>query len=66
MDVTIGGVRVARRGQPVGGTLGRAAARMRRTSFPLELDLHLGKGTARMLASDLSPAYVRFNAAYTT
>jgi len=48
------------------GTLGRAAARMRRTSFPLELDLHLGKGTARMLASDLSPAYVRFNAAYTT
>jgi len=66
VDVTIGGVRVARRGQPVGGTLGRAAARMRRTSFPLELDLHLGKGTARMLASDLSPAYVRFNAAYTT
>ena len=66
VDVTIGGVRVARRGRPVDGTLRRAAVRMRRQSFPLELHLHLGTGTARMLASDLSPAYVRFNAEYTT
>jgi len=66
VDVTIGDVRVARRGRPVPGALGRAAVRMRRTSFRLELDLHLGAGTARMLASDLSPAYVRFNAEYTT
>ena len=57
---------VARRGRPVDGALACAAARMRQTSFRLELDLHLGTGTARMLASDLSPEYVRFNAEYTT
>src|SRR3989442_376992 len=62
----VGDVTVARRGRPVRGALGRAAARMRQTSFRLELDLHLGTGTARMLASDLSPDYVRFNAEYTT
>ena len=66
VDVTIGDVTVARRGRPVDGALARAAARMRQTSFRLELDLHLGTGTARMLASDLSPEYVRFNAEYTT
>jgi glutamate N-acetyltransferase/amino-acid N-acetyltransferase len=65
-DVTIGGVTVARRGRPVAGALGRAAARMRRREFRIELDLHLGRGTGRILAADLSVAYVRFNAEYTT
>src|SRR5439155_1242433 len=37
VDVTIGDVTVARRGRPVPGALGRAAARMRRTSFRLGL-----------------------------
>jgi glutamate N-acetyltransferase/amino-acid N-acetyltransferase len=66
VDVTIAGVRVSRRGRPIPGTLGRARARMRRREFRLELDLHLGRGTARLLASDLTPAYVHFNSAYTT
>ena len=66
IDVTIGGVPVARRGVAVAGSLARAAARMRRREFPLVLDLHLGRGAHRMLASDLSVAYVRFNAEYTT
>jgi N-acetylglutamate synthase/N-acetylornithine aminotransferase len=39
---------------------------MRRREFRIELDLHLGRGRGRVLASDLSPAYVHFNAAYTT
>src|SRR5262249_22499710 len=30
------------------------------------LDLHLGRGEGRILAADLSLAYVRFNAEYTT
>ncbi|HLK12178.1 MAG TPA: bifunctional glutamate N-acetyltransferase/amino-acid acetyltransferase ArgJ [Candidatus Binatia bacterium] len=66
VDVTIGGVRVARRGRPLPGALARAAARMRRREVRIELDLHLGPGVGRMLTSDLSTRYVHFNAAYTT
>jgi glutamate N-acetyltransferase/amino-acid N-acetyltransferase len=66
IDVTIGGVAVSRRGRPLAGALGRAAARMRRREFTIELDLHLGRSSARILASDLTVAYVRFNAEYTT
>jgi glutamate N-acetyltransferase/amino-acid N-acetyltransferase len=66
VDVTIGGVPVARRGRPLPGALGRAAARMRRRAFGIDLHLHLGAGAGRILTADLSPAYVRFNAAYTT
>jgi len=32
----------------------------------LELHLHAGRGTARILTSDLTTQYVHFNAAYTT
>jgi N-acetylglutamate synthase/N-acetylornithine aminotransferase len=39
---------------------------MAATEVRIELDLHLGRGTDRMLAADLSVAYVRFNAEYTT
>jgi glutamate N-acetyltransferase/amino-acid N-acetyltransferase len=66
IDVTIGGVPVSRRGRPLGGALGRAAARMRRREFRIDLHLHRGRGRARLLTADLSPAYVRFNAEYTT
>jgi glutamate N-acetyltransferase/amino-acid N-acetyltransferase len=66
IDVAIGGVRVARRGRPVPGTLGRARARMRGREFAVDVHLHLGRGEARVLAADLSVAYVRFNAEYTT
>jgi len=66
VDVTIGGVPVSRRGRPLAGALRRAAARMRRREFPVVLDLHLGRGAARILTADLSVAYVRFNAEYTT
>jgi glutamate N-acetyltransferase/amino-acid N-acetyltransferase len=66
VDVSIGGVAVSRRGSPLAGALGRAAARMRRREFRIDVDLHLGRGSARFLVSDLSVAYVRFNAEYTT
>jgi glutamate N-acetyltransferase/amino-acid N-acetyltransferase len=61
----IAGVEVVRGGVGCGGEA--AAARgMRRREFPVVLDLGLGNGTARLLASDLTPAYVRFNSAYST
>jgi len=66
VDVTIGGVAVARRGRPLPGALGRARRRMRAREVTIALDLHLGRGEGRILAADLSVAYVRFNAEYTT
>ena len=66
VDVTIGGVPVARRGRPLPGALGKARARMRRREVRIVLDLHLGRGEGRIVAADLSLAYVRFNAEYTT
>ena len=66
VDVAIGGVLVSRRGRPLAGVLGRAAARMRGREFRIALHLHLGRGTGRVLVADLSPEYVRFNADYTT
>ncbi|TMB17363.1 MAG: bifunctional glutamate N-acetyltransferase/amino-acid acetyltransferase ArgJ [Deltaproteobacteria bacterium] len=66
VDVTIGGVAVARRGRPLPGALGKARARMRRREVRIVLDLHLGRGEGRIVAADLSLAYVRFNAEYTT
>jgi glutamate N-acetyltransferase/amino-acid N-acetyltransferase len=66
VDVTIGGVVVARRGRPLAGALARAAARMRGREIAVVLDLHLGRGEGRVLAADLSVEYVRFNAEYTT
>jgi glutamate N-acetyltransferase/amino-acid N-acetyltransferase len=66
VDVTIGGVAVSRRGRPLPGALARAARAMRRRGVTIDLHLHLGNGEARIRTADLSPAYVRFNAAYTT
>ena len=44
----------------------RARRRMRARELAIALDLHLGRGEGRILAADLSVAYVRFNAEYTT
>jgi glutamate N-acetyltransferase/amino-acid N-acetyltransferase len=66
IDVVIDGVVVSRRGRPLPGVLGRARRRMRRREFRVELALGQGRGQARMLTSDLTVAYVHFNAAYTT
>jgi len=66
VDVTIGGVAVSRRGRPIAGGLARARRRMRARDVQVKLDLHLGRGEGHVLAADLSVAYVRFNAEYTT
>jgi glutamate N-acetyltransferase/amino-acid N-acetyltransferase len=58
-------VLLVRSGVACGGEA--AAARvMRRREFQVTLDLGLGRGTARLLTADLSPAYLRFNSAYST
>ena len=65
-DVAIDGVVVLRRGRPVPPAVATAARRMRARRVPIRLALRLGRGRATVLASDLSPAYVHFNSAYST
>ena len=66
IDVGIDGILVLRRGKPVPSAVARAARRMRRPRVAIRLDLHLGRGRGRVIASDLSPGYVHFNSAYST
>jgi len=68
MTVRIGNVPVLRRGAPVPGDAEQRAARvMRQAAFTVGVDLGSGgTGEAAMTTSDLSPAYVRFNSAYST
>jgi glutamate N-acetyltransferase/amino-acid N-acetyltransferase len=67
MTVRIGDVVVLRRGAPVAGVEPKAAKVMRARAFTVALDLGArGRGQAAITTSDLSPAYVRFNSAYST
>jgi len=68
MGVRIGGVPVLRRGEPAPDALvRRAAAVMRADAFTVIVDVAAGgRGAATVTTSDLTPAYVRFNSAYST
>lgn len=67
LDIAIGEVHVSRNGVSTGPQHERAAAAiMRQAEFSLTIDLHLGRGTAHLMTSDLSVGYVRFNSAYST
>jgi glutamate N-acetyltransferase / amino-acid N-acetyltransferase len=68
VSVRIGDALVLRRGEPApADVVRRAAARMRRNAFSVVVDLGgRGAGTAIITTSDLTPAYVRFNSAYST
>jgi glutamate N-acetyltransferase/amino-acid N-acetyltransferase len=67
LDVGIDGVWLLRRGvPPTPRQLAAARRRMRRREFRVDVHLHAGRGTARMLTCDLGVPYVHFNAAYTT
>jgi glutamate N-acetyltransferase / amino-acid N-acetyltransferase len=66
VDVAIGGVTVLRRGRPIPSAVRAAAAKMRARRTTVRLALRLGRGRACVLASSLTPAYVRFNSAYST
>lgn len=66
VSIWIDDVQVFRRGAGVRGAAARARRRMMREEFRVRIKLGSGAGKARMITSDLSPAYVRFNSAYTT
>jgi len=68
LSVTIGGVAVLVRGAPASpAAVRRAADAMRHPAFSITVDLATGgRGMATMTTSDLTPAYVHFNSAYST
>jgi glutamate N-acetyltransferase/amino-acid N-acetyltransferase len=66
-EVRLAGVPVFRGGAGAGeASRRRAGAALRRPEVTIEVDLGVGRGEARLWTCDLSPAYVRINAEYTT
>jgi glutamate N-acetyltransferase/amino-acid N-acetyltransferase len=68
LGVTVGGIPVLARGVPASPAVVRRAAKaMGGDAVAITVDLATGgRGTATLLASDLTPAYVRFNSDYST
>lgn len=66
VKIAIGGVEVFAGGLGVAGARARARRRMCRDEVEVRIDLGRGKAHASAITSDLSPAYVEFNSAYTT
>lgn len=68
LSVTVGGIPVLRRGVPATpAVVRRAAAAMRGDAVAITVDLATGgRGRATLVASDLTPEYVRFNSDYST
>jgi glutamate N-acetyltransferase/amino-acid N-acetyltransferase len=65
--VKLCGVAVFRAGASAGpGARQRAATRLAAREVSIEVDLGMGRGQARLLTCDLTYAYVRINAEYTT
>jgi glutamate N-acetyltransferase/amino-acid N-acetyltransferase len=66
ISVRIGGVPVVAGGSGVDGADSQARDALNGDDVHVELDLGLGSGSARVMASDLSPGYVSFNAGVTS
>jgi len=67
LDIFIGDVPIGRNGISTGAENGKLAAQvMQQPEFSVTIDLHLGRGMAHVVTSDLSVGYVRFNSAYST
>lgn len=67
LDIFIGAVPIGRNGVSTGPENEKQAATvMRAPEFSLTIDLHLGRGSAHVVTSDLTIGYVRFNSAYST
>ena len=67
LDLAIGDVLIGKAGMSTGRESEKQAAQvMKQDEFSVTLDLHIGRGTAHVVTSDLSVGYVRFNSAYST
>lgn len=66
LEVSLGGVKIASRGELHADALAAAGEKMKRREFGLTVDLKMGKSSARVVTCDLSFEYVKINAEYTT
>ncbi len=67
LAISVGDVPIGRNGMSTGPQNEKRAARiMQQDEFSIDIHLHLGRGRAHVVTSDLSTGYVHFNSAYTT
>ena len=67
LAISVGDVAIGQGGMSTGPRSEKKAARvMEQAEFSITVDLHLGRGRAHVVTSDLSTGYVHFNSAYTT
>ena len=66
VDITMAGIPVLRRGQPLDFNERAASNRLLGKHVPIVVDLHAGSATARYWTCDFTAEYVRINASYRT
>ena len=66
VDITMAGIRVLRRGQPLDFNERAASNRLLAKHFPIIVDLRAGHASARYWTCDFTAEYVRINASYRT
>lgn len=65
VDCSLNGVKIASKGRPTGKDT-EANERLKSKEIKITIDLHLGKGSAKVLTCDLTEGYVKINAEYRT
>src|SRR6266436_7927170 len=66
VEITMAGIKVLRRGQPLDFNERAASNRLLAEHVPIVVDLHAGKSRARYWTCDFTAEYVRVNASYRT
>jgi glutamate N-acetyltransferase/amino-acid N-acetyltransferase len=66
VTIAIGGITVFAGGMGVAGSRARARRHMLGTDVEVQIELGRGRAKTSAITTDLSPAYVEFNSAYTT
>jgi glutamate N-acetyltransferase/amino-acid N-acetyltransferase len=66
VDITMAGIPVLRRGQPIDFNERAASNRLLADHVPILMHLHAGKSQARYFTCDFTAEYVRINASYRT
>jgi glutamate N-acetyltransferase / amino-acid N-acetyltransferase len=66
VEITMAGIKVLRKGQPLGFNERAASQKLLADHVPVVLDLHAGNARARYWTCDFTAEYVRINASYRT
>jgi len=66
VEITMAGIKVLRKGQPLAFNERAASNRLLAERVPIVVDLHAGKSRARYWTCDFTAEYVRVNASYRT